>query len=155
MCVPSRAAVAVMELYAAKRVKKQEAKLKLEKIQTNATSVLPPPSLEQRMKLDQLFGFPEPPHHVYGINLRAETVGIWWVSSSENNESEIISWEIHRYRKEKHEENVWKHKGFEEIKYLKKLKQGICHNLQNGYEVALVISSPYLLPSHIFSINSQ
>jgi hypothetical protein len=150
--------LAVMELYAAKRVKKQEEKLKLEKIETDAISTLPAPSLEQRMKLDRLFGFPEPPHHVYGITLTDETVGVWWIPSSKNTENEIILWEIHRYRKEKHED-VWRYKGFEEIKYLKKLKQGISHNLQNGYEVTCGFFLPPPPPrphiSLFHSTNSQ
>lgn len=129
-----------MELYAAKRVQKSEKKLKLEKeeeklILEHCNSI----SIEQRIRLDRLFGFPEPPKIVYAIS-KGEFVGVWWSYKEENDiDIGIIGWEVHRYRKEY--DGEWKHKGCFEAKYLKKVKQTTFGDLKNGFEYKFTIKA--------------
>jgi hypothetical protein len=143
-----------MELFAAKRVKKFEDKAKLAKQQDEEMGSLPVPSLEQRIKLDRLFGFPEPPEMVYAIG-SDESAKIWWTSSLDD--PDVLSWEVLRYRFEK--TNEWKFKGSLEIKYLKHVKQTSLNGLQNGYEVSLyfilTLSFHPSLSPNLNSTNSQ
>lgn len=154
-----------MELYAAKRVRKQQEKLKLQQQEEDIEKqrlVALSSSIEQRHKLDSLFGILEPPTIIYCLCLGSETAGIWWLTSSNSNGSskvqnqEVLSWEIHRYRLDNKEQNIWSYKGYIEIKYLKNIKQFIYSNLQNGYEVIyypLFASSLLIfLPSPSYSL---
>jgi hypothetical protein len=131
-----------MELFAAKRVKKKEDRIKSEKIRDEEMNTLAVPSLDQRIKLDHLFGFPDPPEMVYALG-SDESVKIWWISSTDD--PEVVSWEIQRYRFEK--TNEWKFKGSLEVKYLKHMKQISFNGLQNGYEVQISLFASLCLPS--------
>eukprot|EP00602_Paraphysomonas_sp_CaronLab_P008684 CAMPEP_0185036284 /NCGR_PEP_ID=MMETSP1103-20130426/29047_1 /TAXON_ID=36769 /ORGANISM="Paraphysomonas bandaiensis, Strain Caron Lab Isolate" /LENGTH=531 /DNA_ID=CAMNT_0027573779 /DNA_START=243 /DNA_END=1838 /DNA_ORIENTATION=+ len=86
-------------------------------------------SPEKKEEMDRLFGFPEPPNLVYALG-RHESAAVWW---HYDDDSDIIEWEVHRYRKDL-TGDTWKHKGSMPVKFLKKIKQIIFEGLTNGRE---------------------
>jgi hypothetical protein len=119
-----------MELFAARKVREMEKKRAAE--YQKAPSA--PMSAEKKEELDRLFGFPKPPDLVYALG-KDGAAGVWWHFE---DDSEILDWEIHRYRKELHGDN-WQHKGIVEVKFLKRFKQVVVSGLTNGREVIVAL----------------
>ena len=94
--------------------------------------------LSERLALNKLLGFPDPPAQVFAIG-KDECAAVWW--RVEEDET-ITDWEVHRFRKDKSrpELDIWHYKGF--ITFPNSLKtQTVVNNLTNDYEYRFTVKA--------------
>lgn len=116
-----------MEALAVLRLRQEAERKRLEEETEKALRT----SMSQE-EIDQLnisFGFPHPAVNVCAIG-KPGCAAVWW--SYDQDESKIIGWEIHRYRRYINSKE-WGHKGHLRIASVSK-KQVLLENLTNGSE---------------------
>jgi hypothetical protein len=118
-----------MEKFAARRIQKLEEKRK--ELEESNKNDIEPISDEKRIEFNRIFGLPEMPTNVYAVG-RNNSAAVWWNDEGD----ELVEWEIHRYRRDDVETDLWNHKGFIQVKYLKRIRQVVYDGLTNGHEVS-------------------
>lgn len=125
-----------MEALAAKQLQKQKAALNNNSAAVPAAKVQ---TAEERLALNRLLGFADPPTQVFALG-KDECAAVWWVVAVEDES--ITGWEVHRYRKDKSKpnEDVWHYKGFIAYQVLVK-NQTVIDKLSNDYEYRFTVKS--------------
>lgn len=124
-----------MEAFALRKIEKRDAAKKLELLEEIKSKK---EVEEQVINLRRQLGYPEPPTAVYSLG-RYQAAAIWWDIIPDDS---VISWEIHRYRKNpgRVEENDWKYKGCDALRRAPR-NQFLLEGLTNGYQYRFTIKA--------------
>jgi len=131
-----------MDALAARQLNKEKSNASLALVQRKSIMSKPPlPTLKEKIELNRILGFIDPPQQVFALG-KDECAAVWWTESEIETPDPITGWEIHRYRRDKTKPNkdIWHHKGHVEFPPMVK-NQAIINELSNDYEYRFTVKA--------------